>query len=57
VETLSFEGHEGGTKVTIAGDLEATGFFKLAEPILTRIVKRQLVNDVATLKDLLEAQA
>ncbi len=57
VETLSFEGHEGGTRVTIAGDLEATGFFKLAEPILTRIVKRQLANDVATLKDLLEAQA
>lgn len=57
VETLSFEGDNGGTKVTIAGDVETTGFFKLAEPILARITKRQLENDVATLKDLLEAQA
>ncbi len=57
VETLSFEGSDGGTKVTIAGELETTGFFKLAEPILARITKRQVENDVATLKDLLEAQA
>ncbi len=57
VETLSFEGSDGGTKVTIAGDLETTGFFKLAEPILARITKRQVENDIATLKDLLEAQA
>ncbi|MEE8375286.1 MAG: SRPBCC family protein [Acidimicrobiia bacterium] len=57
VETLSFEGSDGGTKVTIAGELETTGFFKLAEPILARLTKRQVENDVATLKDLLEAQA
>jgi uncharacterized protein YndB with AHSA1/START domain len=57
VETLSFEGSEAGTKVTIAGELEATGFFKLAEPVLTRITRRQIENDVATLKELLEAQA
>ncbi len=56
VETLSFEEKDGGTEVTIAGELEATGFFKLAEPILARITKRQVENDIATLKDLLEAQ-
>jgi len=47
---------DGGTKVTIAGEFGATGFFKLAEPILARMSKRQLATDVQTLKDLLEAQ-
>ncbi len=50
-----FEAVEGGTKVTIAGDLEASGFFKLAVPVLNRITKRQVESDIATLKDLLEA--
>jgi uncharacterized protein YndB with AHSA1/START domain len=47
---------DGGTKVTIAGEIEAAGFFKLAEPIFTRMAKRQVATDVQTLKDLLEAQ-
>jgi len=54
-EHLSFEAVEGGTKVTVEGDVEAAGFFKLAEPIVSRIVKRQVEHDVATLKELLEA--
>ncbi len=56
VETISLEPVEGGTKVTVAGEVEPTGFFKLAEPIMTRIIKRQLANDVSTMKDVLEAQ-
>jgi uncharacterized protein YndB with AHSA1/START domain len=56
VETFSFEAGEGGTKVTVAMEGDPAGFFKLAEPILTRIIKRQMGNDVGTLKDLLEAQ-
>lgn len=56
-EHLSFEAVEGGTKVTVAGDVDATGFFKLAEPIVNRIIKRQVEHDVKTLKDLLEVQA
>jgi len=55
-EHLSFEAVEGGTRVILTGEIEATGFFKLAAPILTRIVQRQVENDVGTLKDLLEAQ-
>ena len=54
-EHLSFETVEGGTKVTVAGELNAAGFFKLAEPILGRIIKRQVGHDVAMLKELLEA--
>jgi uncharacterized protein YndB with AHSA1/START domain len=55
-EHLSFETVEGGTKVNLRAEVEATGFFKLAAPILTRIISRQVENDVGTLKDLLEAQ-
>ncbi len=52
---MSFESVDEGTKVTIAGEIEASGFFKLAEPILARMAKRQVETDVQTLKDLLEA--
>lgn len=47
---------DGGTEVTIHGELDAGGFFKLAEPIMTRMARRQVATDAQTLKDLLEAQ-
>ncbi len=52
----TMESAGGGTKVafTIQGD--SGGFFRLAEPILARMVKRQVVSDFGNLKDLLEAQ-
>ena len=53
---ISFDEVDGGTKVTIAGDIDAAGFFKLAEPILSRMARRQTATDVQTLKDLLESQ-
>jgi uncharacterized protein YndB with AHSA1/START domain len=46
----------GRTKVTIQGELEAAGFFKLAEPLVARMAKRQVETDAQTLKDLLEAR-
>ncbi len=51
----SLESSGSGTKLdfTIQGD--AGGFFKLAEPILARMVKRQVESDFGNLKDLLEA--
>jgi len=55
-EHLSFAAAEGGTRVNLTAEVEATGFFKLAAPILTRIIQRQVENDVGTLKDLLEAE-
>jgi len=57
VEAYTFEAGEGGTKVTVAMEGDPAGFFKLAKPIFARILKRQMENDVRTLKDLLEAQA
>ncbi len=53
---ISFESVDDGTKVTIAGEIEAAGFFKLAEPILSRMARRQVETDAQTLKDLLEAE-
>ncbi len=53
----TFEKTNGGTKVTqrIVADIE--GFFRLAQPIVVRTTKRNLENNLQTLKDLLEAQA
>ncbi len=50
-----FEPVDSGTKVTIVGRAEPVGFFKLAEPIVIRMAKRQIETDYANLKDLLEA--
>ncbi len=54
---ITFESIEGGTKVTFGGGGEVGGLFKLAEPLLQRMFKRQWQNNIANLKDLLEAQA
>jgi uncharacterized protein YndB with AHSA1/START domain len=51
-----FESVEGGTKVTLGGEGDSRGFFKLADPLVSRIAKRQLVADIANLKDMLESQ-
>lgn len=52
---ISFDSVKDGTKVTIEGEIESAGFFRLAEPILARMARRQVATDVQTLKDLLEA--
>ena len=56
-ERFTFESVEDGTKATFSGEVEAGGFFKLAEPIVARMLKRQMETDVNNLKELLEAQA
>jgi len=50
-----FEPAEGGTRFTQKFDAEVGGFFKLAEPLVARAIRRQIDADMATLKDLLEA--
>jgi uncharacterized protein YndB with AHSA1/START domain len=52
---IKFDEDNGGTDVTIEGDIEAGSFFKLAEPVMARVVGRQPETDAQTLKDLLEA--
>ena len=51
----TFEAVAGGTKLTMNGNAEAAGFFKLAEPIVGCMAKRQIAADLDNLKDLLEA--
>ena len=51
----SLEPAEGGTKLALAVQGEASGLFKLAEPLFAGIVKSQIETDFKTLKDLLEA--
>ena len=50
----SFEPNETGTEVTFALQGEPGGFFKLAEPLLARMLQRQWDTNLANLKDVLE---
>jgi uncharacterized protein YndB with AHSA1/START domain len=54
---MTFERVDGGTRVsgTLVG--EPGGFFKLAEPLLVSMIKRQFDADLANLKDLMESRA
>jgi uncharacterized protein YndB with AHSA1/START domain len=54
---VTFERVNGGTRVTGTMVAEPGGFFKLAEPLLVSMAKRQFEADVANLKDLMEAHA
>lgn len=53
----TFEPFGKGTKIWLEGNLDAGGFFKLAEPLVGRMLNRQTASDAQTLKELLEAQA
>jgi uncharacterized protein YndB with AHSA1/START domain len=54
---FTFDEVEGGTGVTLHVEVEAGGFFKLAEPLVIRMVRRQFETSLNNLKDLMEAQA
>ena len=53
-QTVEPEGTGSLVSVTIEG--EPGGFFKLAEPLVERAVRRELEGNFATLKDILEAR-
>ena len=52
----TFEELAGGTRLTRTAEGEPGGFFKLADPIIERALKRQVRTDLETLKDVLEAR-
>ena len=54
--TYAFEPIDGGTSFTVGGEIDAHGFFKLAEPVFARITGRELESNLGHLKDLLEAE-
>lgn len=51
----TLEPSDGGTRVTIVLEGEPGGFFKLAEPLVERAVRRQIQGDFEQLKDILES--
>jgi carbon monoxide dehydrogenase subunit G len=53
--SYSFNSDGDGTRVTFSGEGEPGGFFKLAEPILARMLQRQWEANLANLNDVLEA--
>lgn len=57
-DTWTFEAvGENRSRLTYASVGETKGFFKLADPIVGRVVKKQLTAQMETLKELLEARA
>jgi hypothetical protein len=51
------ESADTGTTLTIHCRGESRGFFKLAEPLVVRLTKRQVETGVGNLKALLEEHA
>ncbi len=52
----TYQAENGGTRLVFATEGEPGGFFKLGEPILARIMKKQFQAQFDTAKELLEAQ-
>ena len=53
--TWIFEPLDGRTRFTWVVNMEASGFFKLAEPVFARLARREVQSNCGHLKDLLEA--
>ncbi len=54
--TITCESVENGTKVNFSARGEVGGFFKVAEPLVSRMAQRTWTANYANLKDLLESQ-
>ena len=52
---LTFAGDGKSTKVTMEMDLDTKGILKAGEPVLERILHREITSALEQLKDLLEA--
>ena len=55
--TGTYQPVEDGTELTFEVEAEVGGFFRVAEPLVARMGKRQMETQLANIKDLLEAQA
>ena len=54
---MRFESEGDGTKVTMGGQLDVGGFFKLAEGLVKRQLESQFVTNLEALKLLLESDS
>ena len=55
--TQSYEPVDGGTKLTVTGEAETGGFFKLAEGLVVRMFEKEMQDALGKLKVLMEAGA
>ena len=55
--SYTFESVAGGTKVTDAAESELSGLFRLIDPLVGRMMRRQFEANLAAVKDRLETQA
>jgi uncharacterized protein YndB with AHSA1/START domain len=55
--TVTFDSVAGATLVNQTVEAEPGGFFKLAEPLVVTMARRQFQNDLDNLRDLMEAHA
>jgi len=55
--TLALEPADKGTRIRMIADMQPRGFFKLAQPIMMTMGKRNNQNDLEKLRDLLESGA
>ena len=53
----TYESEGAGARINIVMEGEPGGFFKLAEPLVQRAIKREMEANFATLKDILEARS
>ncbi|MFN2233149.1 MAG: SRPBCC family protein [Anaerolineales bacterium] len=53
--THKFQDQDGGTMLTLTGQIEIGGFFKMAEGLAGKQIEKQMDADAAALKNLLEA--
>ena len=54
--SYSLEAIEHGTSVTVASMINPGNFFKLVDPIVARVAKKQYKENLTRLKELLEAR-
>lgn len=54
-DTYTFEPAAGGTRVLYQAQAESRGLFKLADPIVARIVKKHWDSNLEALKEILQA--
>jgi uncharacterized protein YndB with AHSA1/START domain len=55
--TFTFESVEQGTRLTMVGEADTAGFFKLAEGLVVRQFEKEMQTALAKLKGILEAQS
>ena len=52
--TSTFEARDNGTQLTMCAQVEAGGFFRIAEPLVKKQLEKQHETNMAALKSLLE---